>query len=101
MQVQRPQAVPMGLSSGFGGQSEVRHSKAQTEFLEYARMTPAERIRASILATMGLDEATVQAMDARDRELVEERVRAKIREAVEKKMAEDGDSAGLMVDIRA
>lgn len=101
MQVQAPQTAPVGLSSGFGGPDRIRHSKAQLDFLEYARMTPAERMRASILSSMGLDEASVQAMDAEERERVEARVKEKIREEVEKKMAKDGDAAGLLIDIRA
>lgn len=103
MQVQRPsQPFTSGLIGAFGGPPKSQPSEAQAEVLKIARMTPAERMCASILSGMGLDEAAVQAMDPKDREAIEEKVKEKIREMIEASSNVKGaaETTGILLDIQ-
>jgi len=65
------------------------------EFLRYARMTPAERMRASILKDMGLNEAALDRMDPRTLSQVE----AAIEERIEEKIEESQGPTGVFLDV--
>jgi hypothetical protein len=68
------------------------------EFLEYARMSPAERIRAGILDELGLTEEELEAMSPEERKAMEkviaERTKEKVEQASEKR-------TGMIVDVQA
>lgn len=53
----------------------------ESEFLKWAKMNPIERLRAAILESKGLDENSLKAMPAEEREAIEK----EIREAIEEK----------------
>lgn len=76
--------------------SSVSPSSPADEFLKYARMSPAERIRAAILEEMGITEEELEGMDASQREAIEkqiaERIKDKIKDAAEEK-------TGMIVDV--
>lgn len=61
---------------------------ARDEFLDFAQKTPAEQMRAMVLADMGLTEEQLAALDAKTRAEIEEKIRvqieAKIRQEIEK-----------------
>jgi hypothetical protein len=57
-------------------------------------MTPAQRMHANLLASMGLDEDKLAAMSDKEREKVE----AKIREMIEEKIKQGDRSPGQLVD---
>jgi hypothetical protein len=61
---------------------------ARDEFLDFARKTPAEQMRAMVLADMGLTEEQLASLDAKTRAEIEEKIRvqieAKIRQEIEK-----------------
>jgi hypothetical protein len=61
-------------------------------------MTPAQKMRAAILGSMGLTEEQLKAMDPKERQKVEEKIKEiikqKVEQAVEKK-------TGAIVDIKA
>jgi len=63
-------------------------SDARETFLDFARKTPAEKMRAMILAEMGLSEDALRSLDADARAELEAKIRirieAKIREEMEK-----------------
>jgi hypothetical protein len=65
------------------------------QFLAYARMSPMERMRASILNGMGLSEDDLNAMSPADREKVE----AKIKQLIEEKIKEAQKEKGQFVDF--
>lgn len=65
------------------------------QFLAYARMSPIERMRASILNGMGLSEDDLNAMSPADREKVE----AKIKQLIEEKIKEAQKEKGQLVDF--
>jgi hypothetical protein len=71
---------------------------AAQKFLEYANMTPAERLQAEMLSQLGLTEDQFKAMDPAD----QQKVMDKIRELI-KQQAQNGSSqrTGLITDISA
>jgi hypothetical protein len=52
----------------------------QSDFLKWAKMNPIERVRASILESKGLDENSLKAMPAEEREAIEKEIREAIKE---------------------
>jgi hypothetical protein len=87
-------------AAGFGFGKPEAPSAARHAFDEYARKTPAEKMRDAILGTMGLTEEQLKAMNPKEREAIEAKVRElmkqKIQEALEKK-----DKTGVLVDVKA
>jgi hypothetical protein len=53
---------------------------AEQKFLEYAKMTPAERMHAAMLAQMGLTEDQFKAMDPAAQQKIEDKIRDMIRQ---------------------
>jgi len=68
-----------------GGLGEVTEAKktARDEFREFAQMTPAERMRAAMLQRLGIKEEDLAAMSPEERQAVEEKLKAMIKEQVE------------------
>lgn len=83
-------------SGSTSASSPVGSSSPEDEFLKYAKMSPAERIRAAILEELGITEEELEAMPAEAREAMEkqiaEKLKQKIEEATEKK-------TGMIVDV--
>jgi hypothetical protein len=52
---------------------------AAQKFLEYANMTPAERIHAQMLAELGLTEDQFKAMSPADQQKIEDKIRDMIK----------------------
>ena len=55
---------------------------AAQQFLEYANMTPAERLHAQMLAKLGLTEDQFKAMDPAAQQKIEDKIREMIKEQV-------------------
>lgn len=58
-------------------------------FLEFARKTPAEKMRAMILSEMGLSEEDLKNLDAETRAEIEEKIRIRIEEKVRESMQKE------------
>lgn len=71
---------------------------AREEFLEYARMSPAERLRAQILEDMELSEDSLAAMDPEARAGVEDEIKRRMLEALTGKADAE---PGSLVDMSA
>lgn len=71
---------------------------AEQKFLEWAKMTPAERMHAQMLSQLGITEDQYKAMDPAAKQKVEEKIRDMI-----KKQAENGNDkrTGLITDKSA
>ena len=67
----------------------------EAEFLAYARMSPAERMRDNILKSMGLTEDDVNAMSPADRQKLENRIKELIKQQVE----EAAKRKGQLLDV--
>ncbi len=71
---------------------------AKDDFLKYAQMSPAERLRAQILGEMGLKEEDLNSMDSKTRQAVEDKIKDQIKQAAEKSAP---GKTGLLVDVSA
>ncbi len=70
-------------------------TSVEQKFLEYAKMTPAERLHAQMLAELGLTEDQFKAMSPADQQKVEDKIRDLI-----KKQADSGAETrpGMITD---
>jgi hypothetical protein len=66
------------------------------EFLKYAKMSPAERIRAAILEELGISEEELESMGAAEREAMEKQIAEKIKEKIEQASEQ---KTGQIVDV--
>jgi TPP-dependent pyruvate/acetoin dehydrogenase alpha subunit len=84
------------LKSGAVTAKSPEAKTAEQKFLDYAEMTPAERMHAAMLAQMGVTEDEFKAMDPAAQQKIEE----KIREMIKQQAAENGDKrTGLITDM--
>ena len=70
---------------------------AVSDFLDYAKETPAQRMRDAILKSMGLSEEDLKSMTPEKRKAVEETIRQRIKEAAED--AAKKGKTGLVADV--
>jgi hypothetical protein len=76
-------------------------AKSQAEvadFQAYANMTPAQRMRANILASMGLTEDDLKGMDPKQRAAVEQKIAKTVQDAV-MQQARDKAAKGQLADV--
>lgn len=74
---------------------------AEEKFLDYAKKSPAEKIRDALLKSVGVTEEQLKNMTPEQRKEVEQKIADKIKEAMQKQ-AEKGESAkGFFTDIKA
>lgn len=89
-------SLPNIFSGSAASSAEKLNKTPADEFLEYAKKSPAERIRAAILEELGITEEELEAMPAEAREAMEktiaEKIKEKIEQAAEKK-------TGMLVDV--
>jgi hypothetical protein len=73
---------------------------AKDEFLDYAKMTPAQKMRASMLSKLGVTEEQLKAMDSKERQKIEDKIKEMIKAEIE---GPDGDRKpkGMLVDVKA
>lgn len=94
-----PYVAPGPQASPASGQ--LPRSKAESvvdEFRAYAQMTPAEKMRAAILGSMGLSEDDLKAMDPKERAKIEEKIKTMIKQKVEDSTEKQ---TGVAVDLKA
>jgi ABC-type transporter MlaC component len=85
-------------SSGSSAASEPATDPAVQKFLEYAKMTPAERLHAQMLAKLGLTEQQFKALSPAD----QQKINDKIREMIKKQLAGSSDTrTGMITDKTA
>lgn len=71
---------------------------AKDEFMDYAKLTPAQKMRAAMLARMGLTEDQVKAMGSDERQKIEDQLKAQIKEQVEN---DPQMKTGSLLDVSA
>ena len=81
-----------------GQLTESLKPSAKEEFLEYARMSPAERLRAQILEEMKLSEESIASMEPEARAAAEDEIKRRMLEALTGK---DNTEPGSMLDMTA
>ncbi|ABD89890.1 hypothetical protein [Rhodopseudomonas palustris] len=68
----------------------------EEKFLAYANMTPAEKLRDSLLKSIGVTEDDLKTMSPKDREAIEDKIKEKIKEAAENQTEK---KTGFITDI--
>jgi hypothetical protein len=84
-----PTSVSGGLSSKGGDVVQ--------QFMDYARMSPMERLRASILKSLGLTEDDLKKMTPAQQKAVEQ----KIEQLIKQDMQKNAGKTGQVVDLSA
>lgn len=80
--------------------SPLGETSAKDEFLKFQAMTPAQKMRAMMLAKLGLTEDDVKAMSPEDRKKVEDKLKEMIKQQVQNDPDKKGQK-GLVADILA
>ena len=97
--VQGSSSLSASPSAGTDSAPSVSNAQSPADWLmNYARMTPAQQMRARILAQMKLSEADLKAMSPADRQKVEDKIKQQIDMALG---ASDPKKPGLVVNLTA
>ena len=93
-----PSAPPAAPATTLSKSASAAQAKTpEQELQDYARMTPAQYMRARILAGMHLTEDQLKGMDAKARAAVEAKIAQKIKDETQKAM--DQKKAGMLADL--
>lgn len=87
-----------GLSAGASKPEGV--SSAREEFMKFQAMTPAQKMRAMMLAKLGVTEEQLKAMSPEERAKVEQKLKDMIKQQVENDPGKTGKT-GQVADIMA
>ncbi|HEU0070388.1 MAG TPA: hypothetical protein VFS04_03750 [Alphaproteobacteria bacterium] len=81
--------------AGQSAESSLAAPTAKDKFLDYMKMTPAERMAAAILEEMGISKEDLEAMPPEQRKAIEDTIRERIKE----KMKAEGMEKGRLADV--
>jgi hypothetical protein len=92
-----------GLTASKSAPPGVGEMSAKDEFLKFQSMTPAEKMRAMMLAKLGVTEEELKAMSPEDRAKIEQKMKDMIKQQVQNDPDKKGgeDSKGLVANILA
>lgn len=71
---------------------------AKDEFMDYAQMTPAQKMRAAMLGKLGVTEEELKAMSPEERKKVEDKIKDMIKQQVEN---DPKMKKGSLLDVKA
>jgi hypothetical protein len=71
---------------------------AKDEFMDYAKLTPAQKMRAAMLAKMGVTEEQLKAMSPEERQKIEDQIKKQIKEQVQN---DPNMKKGSLLDVSA
>jgi hypothetical protein len=80
--------------------SPIGETSAKDDFLKYQAMTPAQKMRAMMLAKLGVTEEQLKAMSPEDRAKIEQKLKDMIKQQVQNDPDKKGQK-GLVADIMA
>ena len=80
-----------GLTAGPG-------KSAKDEFMDYAKLTPAQKMRAAMLSKLGVTEEQLKAMSPEERQKIEDQIKKQIKEQVQN---DPNMKKGSLVDVSA
>lgn len=89
-------------ASAYGGltASPVSEPSAKDEFLKFQAMTPAQKMRAMMLAKLGVTEEQLKAMSPEERKKIEDKIKDMIKQQVQND-PKLGGKKGQITDILA
>jgi hypothetical protein len=73
-------------------------TSAKDEFMDYAQMTPAQKMRAAMLGKLGVTEEELKAMSPEERKKVEDKIKDMIKQQVEN---DPKMKKGSLLDVKA
>lgn len=93
-------AAPTATTGFIDDQSAAGPKSAKDEFLDYAKLTPAQKMRAAILSKLHVTEDELKAMDAKERQKIEDQIKEMVKQQV---LGGDKDmiQKGALVDLKA
>jgi hypothetical protein len=71
---------------------------AKDEFMDYAQMTPAQKMRAAMLGKLGVTEEELKAMSPEERQKIEDEIKKQIKEQVQN---DPNMKKGSLLDVKA
>ena len=80
------------------GVSAAPAKTAKDEFLDYAKLTPAQKMRAAMLAKLGVTEEQLKAMSPDERQKIEDQLKQQIKEQVQN---DPNMKKGSLLDVSA
>jgi hypothetical protein len=80
--------------------SSVGEPSAKDEFLKFQSKSPAEKMRAMMLAKLGVTEEQLKAMPPEERKKIEDKLKDMVKEQVQNDIGKKGQT-GLVADILA
>ena len=87
-----------GSAPAKSGAAKSGADTAVADFMAYAKMTPAQKMRAMILGDMKLTEKDLAAMDPKERAKIEQKIKDLIQEKVAQNVVKQ---TGVIVDMKA
>jgi hypothetical protein len=87
-----------GVASAKPASAKSGADTAVADFMAYAKMTPAQKMRAMILGGMKLTEKDLAAMDPKERAKIEQKIKDLIQEKVARNVEK---KTGVIVDMKA
>jgi hypothetical protein len=92
-----PYASPTPQGSTGVTPAKTKADTAVDDFMAYANMTPAQKMRAAILGSMNMTEEQLNAMDPKERAKIEQKIKDIIKEKVEESIEK---KTGVAVDLK-
>ena len=71
---------------------------AKDDFMDYAKLTPAQKMRAAMLAKLGVTEEQLKAMDPKERQKIEDQLKEQIKQQVQN---DPNMKKGSLLDVSA
>jgi hypothetical protein len=92
--------APAATTGSTDGADAVGPKSAKVEFLDYAKLTPAQKMRAAMLSKLGVTEEELKAMDPKKRQKIEDQIKEMVKQQV---LGADKDEIqkGALVDLKA
>lgn len=89
-----------GLTASTSSPLDVGQMSAKDEFLKFQSKTPAEKMRAMMLAKLGVTEEQLKAMPPEKRKEIEDKMKEMVKQQVQNDPSKQ-EKKGLMADILA
>jgi TPP-dependent pyruvate/acetoin dehydrogenase alpha subunit len=90
--------APKPAGSSSDPLSALPEKSAKDEFMDYAKLTPAQKMRAAMLAKMGVTEEQLKAMSPDERQKIEDQLKKQIKEQVQN---DPSMKQGSLLDVKA
>jgi TPP-dependent pyruvate/acetoin dehydrogenase alpha subunit len=95
------QLKPSNKSSSSLAKADSAQESAEDKFKAYAKMSPADRMRASMLSSMGITEEQLKNMSPDQQKAIEQKIAEQLKQAAQKQLEKSPGAGGFFTDIQA